>query len=319
MSCTRHTICCLLLFLCCACGQSGKKAQPFKALSFPLVNVPVMLEEDQRLDYLVEHFFDAFTAPDRHFPSDSLLIGGVEKGEVEQAFANYTMLMEQVPLDQARAGITRLAERLVCCEMADTTQGFLAAFGAVVERYLYDPNSPMRDEDIYAAYASVMASCPLKDATSRERYAGEAEMCSLNSRGSRAADFTFSDRNGKVHSLYGVKAEYTVLFFSNPGCTACKEIIDNLVMASFIDENIRQKRLAIVNVYIDDSIDEWYSYMSAYPKSWYNGFDHNQVIRTENLYNVRAIPSLYLLDSEKNVILKDCTPERLFASLDAIL
>ena len=49
-----------------------------------------------------------------------------------------------------------------------------------------------------------------------------------------------------------------------------------------------------------------------YPEKWYNGFDPDLVIRGETLYNVRAIPSLYLLDREKKVLMKDVPEARLF-------
>ena len=52
--------------------------------------------------------------------------------------------------------------------------------------------------------------------------------------------------------------------------------------------------------------------MPIYPENWYNGFDPDLVIRGETLYNVRAIPSLYLLDSGKNVIFKDAVPDKIF-------
>ena len=55
--------------------------------------------------------------------------------------------------------------------------------------------------------------------------------------------------------------------------------------------------------------------MPIYPKEWYNGFDPDLVIRTEKTYNVRAIPSLYLLDSDKTVLLKDTTTERLLSAI----
>jgi hypothetical protein len=56
-------------------------------------------------------------------------------------------------------------------------------------------------------------------------------------------------------------------------------------------------------------------YMPIYPEEWYNGFDPNLVIRGEGLYNVRAIPSLYLLDQEKRVILKDAPENKMMSYL----
>ena len=67
--------------------------------------------------------------------------------------------------------------------------------------------------------------------------------------------------------------------------------------------------------YIDEDLQGWKDYMPIYPDNWYNGFDPNLVIRGEGLYSVRAIPSLYLLDKEKGVILKDAPENRLLSYL----
>ena len=59
--------------------------------------------------------------------------------------------------------------------------------------------------------------------------------------------------------------------------------------------------------------------MPIYPEEWYNGFDPDLVIRTDHLYNVRAIPSLYLLDAEKRVILKDAHDDKVFSVISSAL
>jgi hypothetical protein len=59
--------------------------------------------------------------------------------------------------------------------------------------------------------------------------------------------------------------------------------------------------------------------MPIYPEEWYNGFDPDFAIRNETLYNVRAIPSLYLLDKDKTVLLKDAPEDRIFAAIAGLL
>ena len=59
--------------------------------------------------------------------------------------------------------------------------------------------------------------------------------------------------------------------------------------------------------------------MESYPKEWINCYDPDYVIRTDTLYNIRAIPSLYLLDAQKRVVLKDATPERVIMFLNNLL
>ena len=103
-----------------------------------------------------------------------------------------------------------------------------------------------------------------------------------------------------------------MLFFSNPGCTACKEIMDVLNNDPVISGLIASGTMSVLNIYIDEDLEAWKSYMPIYPDTWYNGFDPDFAIRGEKLYNVRAIPSLYLLDREKTVILKDAPEPKMF-------
>jgi len=65
-----------------------------------------------------------------------------------------------------------------------------------------------------------------------------------------------------------------------------------------------------------EALDKWREYASVYPKNWYNGYDQSYIIRSDVTYNVRAIPSLYVLDSEKKVIMKDAPVEVVIPYLD---
>lgn len=286
-----------------------------KTRDFPLAQVPAMLEDEHRLDYILDHFWDSFTTPSAAYLCDSAHVAGVASGDVEQAFANYTLFMEQVTLEQASACMDKLASRMIACEKADSSSNVLEGLGAIVERYLYDPNSPMRDEDIYTSYARRMSSCEFFAPSKRLAFAREAELSSLNARGSIAADFSFCNSVGRVRTLHSLNSEYTLLFFSNPGCEACQEII-GILSDPMINQMIFDGRLAVVNVYIDEDIQQWMAYQGGYPGNWFSGYDNNHVIRDDELYNVRAIPSLYLLDSDKRVILKDAPVERVFGTLE---
>ena len=85
-----------------------------------------------------------------------------------------------------------------------------------------------------------------------------------------------------------------------------------------ISSMISSGNLAVLNIYIDEDLQAWREYMPIYPEEWYNGFDPDLVIRTDNLYSVRAIPSLYLLDNDKRVIMKDAPENKLFNYLNNI-
>jgi hypothetical protein len=94
--------------------------------------------------------------------------------------------------------------------------------------------------------------------------------------------------------------------------------MDELNMNPNISRLIDQSTMAVINIYIDEDLAAWRDYASAYSDKWYNGFDPDLVIRGETLYNVRAIPSLYLLDRDKTVLMKDAPEGRLFERLSRI-
>jgi thiol-disulfide isomerase/thioredoxin len=215
----------------------------------------------------------------------------------------------------ANQSVAALAE---ACEQADSSSNVFESFAQLMDKYLFDPNSPLRNEDYYQAYAAKMSESSFLSAAARDKYSYISRMSLRNAVGTKAADFAFSDKAGRIRRLYDIRSEYVLLFFSNPGCESCLEIINMLREDQKINSAIASGRLAVLNIYIDEDIKAWRDYMPVYPETWYNGFDPEIVIRNENIYNVRAIPSLYLLDNQKTVLMKDAVPEKLLNLLNNI-
>ncbi len=310
----------LVLGMTGACKE--KPAEKAQVRAFPSVSVPSVLSEDvaQAQEFTLKHYWDRFADTSlHHLRCDSLYIGGVAKEDLEQAFANWLYVMTEAGPASYDKAVGVLYDKIVLCEKADSSSNIYEGTVEVACRYFYDPNSPLRDEEMYLPLCRRLAESPLQDSLHRAKYAKDAANCSLNRIGTKAADFAFSDKNGRIRTLYSIKADWTLLFFSNPGCHACKDIIEHLKAMKGFNESIAAKKLAIVNVYIDEDMTGWYDYMPYYPENWYNGYDHNLVIRTDHLYDVRAIPSLYLLDKEKKVVLKDAPEDRMYHQLSQLL
>jgi thiol-disulfide isomerase/thioredoxin len=278
-----------------------------------------MMENPQdRVEYMAMRWFDQITDLERTYPCDTLLVSGVKKGDVEQNFANWTNVLDMVGIDHARRSVSHLYDRVAACEKKDTSSNLFEIFTDLMIKYLYDPNSPLRNEDYYSAYSERLSKSDLVDPLMREKYARETSLSALNRVGTKAADFRFTDKRGKSYNLYGIKSDYILLFFSNPGCHACKEIIDVLNGDPKISALINEGVMKVLNIYIDEDLEAWRSYMPIYPDRWYNGFDPDLAIRGESLYNVRAIPSLYLLDKEKVVLMKDAPEKKVFDYLNRL-
>lgn len=299
----------------CACGQN-KKNEKFVPVPFPAATIPGMItDQNEAVEYLSLHYWDGITETERTYPSDSLIVSGVRMSDVEQKFADWTSVLSMATPQVVEKSVARLYDRALACERKNPSSNVFETFCDLTYKYLYDPNSPMRNEDIYYHFVKRLASYEGISQEMRDKYAYDAKMCSLNKVGTVAADFRFADKNGKIRTLHSIEAPVTLLFFSNPGCTMCYYIIQTLSGSEAISERIAAGQLAVLNIYIDEDLEGWRSYMPIYPENWYNGFDPDLVIRAENLYNVRAIPSLYLLDENKRVLFKDVPEQTLFRVL----
>jgi hypothetical protein len=308
----------ILAVLLLAAGCRERKAEQFTALPFPDVQLPSMISGQQEaLEYMAVNYWNGMTDPSRNYPSDSLLVSGVRRGDVEQKFADWTSIMEYAGNGIWSKAVGNLYDRALACERKDTASQVFDTFVDLFQKYYYNPNSPMRNEDVYYHFVSRYASYEGLTDVEKAKYEREARLCALNRIGTRASDFRFADRRGNITNLYDIKAELTLLFFSNPGCEACMNIINVLREDPVISSMVASGRLAVANIYIDEDIQAWRSYMPVYPEEWYNGFDPDMILRSNEIYAIRAIPSLYLLDSEKRVIMKDAPEERLFRYLSS--
>ena len=310
-----------VILLACALfiwGCATKKgAAPSVERAFPAAEIPMMIEEpDARVSWLVKHFWDRFTEPDSLYFSDSLHVNGVPADDLEKQMGIFSTLLEQsaVPDDGAQA-MSRLFERSEAFQKVHPSANLFPQMTELVSKYFYDPNSPLRNEELYLPYVQGLAQSALIDPAERARYSWQAEKCALNRPGTPAADFVFVDTAGRRRTLHGIQADLLLLIFGNPDCQACKELQEVMEGNESLSAAIASGQLKVVDIYIDEDIEGWKKHAAEYPSSWINGYDPGLVIRTDLLYNVRALPSLYLLSSDKKVLLKDCTPEQFFASL----
>ncbi len=302
----------------CNSGNNNQGKAEFKALPFPDVQVPSMLSDRYEVfEYMAQNYWNGITDPSRNYICDSLYVSGVEQSVVEQKFADWIGVLNEISIEDAVKSVARLYDKALACERKNPSSNVLETFVTLTEKYFYDPNSPLRNEEYYLPFVSGYASYEGLSDVERSRYERDARLCALNRIGTKAADFRFCDRYGRIRNLYDIQADFTLMFFSNPGCNACMQII-NALQHDSICAMIESGLLQVLNIYIDEDLQAWREYMPIYPDNWYNGFDPDFVLRNSEMYNIRAIPSLYLLDKEKNVLMKDVPEDVLFTYLSAV-
>ena len=90
-------------------------------------------------------------------------------------------------------------------------------------------------------------------------------------------------------------------------CPMCKQLREQIGGSPMLSEMIERGRLKVVALYPDEDLAEWREYRGHIPPSWINGYDAGCVVREKSLYDLHAIPALYLLDRDKRVLVKDST------------
>lgn len=133
------------------------------------------------------------------------------------------------------------------------------------------------------------------------------EMAYKNRIGTKALDFTYTLASGKQAKMHNLKTEYILLYFHNPGCHTCEETSQRMKNSLQLNHLLSQKKITILTVYPDGEVDDWKAHLPELSKDWINGYDKDMVLMYKKLYDLKAIPTLYLLDKQKVVLLKDAT------------
>lgn len=237
------------------------------------------------------HYWDDFKF------QDSVTISDPNIGE--QRLVDFITAFPKVSTDSSALAIKQMLSK------AKAHPASFSYFTEQYKRYLYDPNSPMRNDLYYEPVLEfILDSCQLDDA---DRYRNQTllDLVRKNQEGTQAVDFDFQLTEGNRRTLYDINSPLTLLFFYEPGCPSCAAAISELGSSWDVQERIDEGTLTILAIYPQGERDIWKGYQSAIPEAWMNGFDPDSQILSKRLYDLKASPTLYLLDEEKNVILKD--------------
>ena len=263
--------------------------------TFRMVAIPdALTQANERADYLLSHYWDNFDFADTtyiHLPEIT-----------EQAFVDYINIFPQVENEKVYSSITKMLEHSI---RQDKTNKVYSYFLNLYKKYLYDANSPMRDDEYYIPVVECILKDTINDLTTKERAKFSLMMMQKNRKENVATNFTYTLQSGKQRTLHQIKSEYTLLMFYNPDCHACSETVTYLKQSKIINTLLAESRLNIFAFYPDDDLSIWKKHLSDIPETWINSYDQKQEVKNKLLYDLKAIPSLYLLDKEKRVLLKD--------------
>lgn len=266
----------------------------------PLPSVPASLRTPAaRAGYVIGHFWDALDFADTLRTHD--------RDFMEQTFVNYLSLFPLADTVALRPAVAGLVGRV--CSAPETLSLLLEMAG----KYLYEQDSPMYDEEHYLLFADAFLSVPMRG-NGPQRLKMRREAVLKNRVGTRAADFAFETLSGRRMRLSEfARGRRTLLLFYDPDCAHCMEVMAGLASSKPLRTAVESGGTAVLAVYAgvgNDGRELWRCTASKIPSSWTVGYD-NGTVYGRDLYVLRNMPALYLLDAAGIVIAKNATSERI--------
>ncbi|MDR2120964.1 MAG: DUF5106 domain-containing protein [Tannerella sp.] len=277
-------------------GCSGKKTEPAKR-TFPMITVPTVYNAPQaRAEYLAMHYWDRFDF------GDTVNIGSAAPVS-EQAIVDYISTLPYASYGVVYEGIHHTLS------MAERHPAMYAFFTSMMERYLFDLNSSLRNDEYFIPVLEHMLSSTVLDDYRKARPGAILFELQKNRPGTQAADIRYATASGARAALSQLTTDYTLAMFHNLDCGNCRQLAAAVDASTVIREMQRRKMLTVLSIYHGDDIDGWTKHVAEMPPSWIHGYDYAREIADSATYALRIIPTLYLFRRDRTVVMRDATLE----------
>lgn len=263
-------------------------------LELPMPEIPdSMATPDGRVDYILQHFWDPMDWSDTTRSRNTDFI--------EQNFVNYVTFFRIAKAESVEKSVSSLLRNVAPQKKA------MALLMETAEKYLYEPDSPMLDEEYFEIFLKAAQATGQLEQYERERSRFLLDEIAKNRCGSIAADFSFTDTRGNSGTLRALckKTPLTLVIFYEPDCETCAFTIASLSSDRQIASLTGERKLAILTLYPGDDSGLWQAKQHMIPDTWHNAMAAGTEFSSHELYSFRAMPTLYLLDSSARVLAKD--------------
>lgn len=273
---------------------------------FPFPAIPELLTSpDERRDYLLTHYWELFDF------ADTTLVNN--RDVTEQGFVNFIALLNE-------GGVTK---RLARESLENWCGGFMTEAHArkvlmrMADDYLYNPNSPFYNEALYRLYLEALLKKLPADDVRRSTFDFRLKLLKRNNVGQKATDFVYYLPGGERYTLAAtsVKNDRLLLVFYDPECESCHAVLGQMAADGRLAAAVRNGRLSVLAVYTEGNEAAWRKALPDMPEGWMVGTDR-EAVKNGALYDLKAMPSLYLLDGKKTVLLKDARFENVMELLE---
>ena len=254
-----------VLAIACAITAQAQEA------AFPYPAVPDSLDNPQeRAAYVLAHYWEQYQFADTTAQNQAM---------GEQGFSDFLYVLTHADSLAASQAVEDFVRQTFATPWGEQH------YAELISHYLYNPNSPLRDDRIYVHFLRAMLhhyeQGPPR-ASLNKRYIHEHEQARFllrqvakNQVGTIAADLTFSGPDGHQQHLHQIQSPLILIEFFETDCDNCKRIDAALADEPLIHSN---PYLSLVRI---------------------------PAANADGPYFIPSTPAFYLLDADKRVLLKD--------------
>ena len=275
------------------------KAQDTPVAPYQLSDIPDSLTTpDARSEYLIEHYWDKFEVENRAYLKSPQV--------AEQAFVDFTSIMRIAPRENTMKGIDNLLKRASCDE------DILLMYADMADKYLYSGQGTFVSEEAYLPFVEAVLDSKKVDKLYKLRYSSQYDVMTKNQLGMEITDFEYKlPGKDKTYRIRKLKSPFILLYINDPECEDCSLATLRLSVSQALLNEVRAGRLTILSLYPDGETEEWLAGAKEYPQEWVVASMENG----DRCFDLRIMPTLYLLDKDKKIILRNASLEEVEQAL----
>ncbi len=283
----------LFLVLCGFLGMLSASADSIPTYQFPVIPDNLITPEE-RGSFLIEHYWDNFEVENRatlDYPDVT-----------EQIFVDYTSIMPIAKRESTMKSIEGLLRR------AGTDEDILLMYADFAERYLYSGGGTFVSEEAYLPFVKAVLGSKKVSKLNKLRYTYQYDVMTLNQPGMVVTNFEYKlPGEEKLLRIKKLKSPFVLLYINDPDCDDCSLATLRLSVSQTLLGKIKAGELTVLSLYPDGESEEWLSSLSKYPKEWTVA----SMEGGDQVFDLRIIPIVYLLDKDKKIVLKNPSLEEL--------
>lgn len=242
--------------------------------------------EQDSMAYLLDHYWDGMSFGDTLYSHDEEFVARTLRG-----YRPYLSAGDSAHRAEAVRSLMSRAE-------VDTVA--YVRLMDLSEELLYDREY----YDEYLPFAEAIIESDFPSEWDKVRPQEQVRSIRLNRPGTLANDFEYVTLRGDTARMSDLRGEPLVLFFYNAPCHICGTKADELGKSPLITSALAAGTLRVLALDKWGDVESWREKVQDMPTGWIHGRNYKDFDGME-LYVIEHVPTIYLLDSEGRVLLRD--------------